>query len=203
MISMQIKTFKGGYDDNFSYVIYSGKKCCIIDPAVPAQEILDWIKHEGLELQFVVVMHSHHDHIVDLDAYKDLDIEVYGHESTKDVSITKKVDEGDLIGFGETKFKVLHTPGHIYDCICLLGDGKLFTSDTLFVQGCGRVDFAGSEPEKMFDTLQRLKNLPEDIIVYPGHDYGSTPTSTIGREKKNNQFFEMSKEEFLKQRLGL
>lgn len=182
---MPIQTFFGGYDRNFTYILFSQEKCCIIDPAVPAQEVLAWIREKKLLPQFVIFLHSHFDHIVDLDTYRHEGIPIWGHSSTE-IKVDRKVTEGENIGFDSIKIEVLHTPGHRYDCICLLVDGKyLFTSDTLFVENIGRIDLPGSDPKKMEETLQRLCQLPEDIIVYPGHDYGSTPTSTIGREKRN------------------
>ena len=98
----------------------------------------------------------------------------------------------------------MHTPGHRFDSLCLYNSRSksLFTSDTLFVHGCGRVDFEGSNPNLMLDTLERIKRMPEDTTVYPGHDYGPTKTSTIEIEKRMNPFLKMTREEFLKQRLG-
>lgn len=196
---MEIKTFKGGYDNNFTYIIHNNKKAAIIDPAVPAQEIFDYVKDKELEIQFVVIMHSHFDHLVDLEKYRKLAIPIYGHESSK-VMLDKKLKDNEIISFDNFKFRVLHVPGHRYDCLCLLIENNLFTSDTLFVEGCGRVDLPGSEPEVMFETLERLKQLPDNTTIYPGHDYGSTATSTLGKEKKNNRFLKMDKEEFLKDR---
>ncbi len=141
-----------------------------------AKEVIEYAKQ--FEVVGVVVMHSHFDHIVELEKYP---WKIYGHESTR-VKVDEKLKD-EIFGF-----KVLHTPGHIYDAICLYGYGKLFTSDTLFVEGCGRVDLEGAEPEKMQETLEKLKQLPDETVIYPGHDYGSTPSSTIGREKVNNGF---------------
>jgi hydroxyacylglutathione hydrolase len=197
---MNIKTFKGGYDQNFTYVLHDDNKCCILDPAVASGEVLAWVKGNNLVVEFVVFLHSHFDHIVDLDIYRKEGIPIYAYEST-DIPVDKKLVDGEEIGFNEVKLKVLHTPGHRFDSICLLMDANLFTSDTLFVEGCGRIDFEGSEPEKMWATLDRLKNMPGDLVVYPGHDYGSTPTSTIEKEKKNNRFFNMSREQFMDNRL--
>ncbi|MBT3835617.1 MBL fold metallo-hydrolase [Candidatus Woesearchaeota archaeon] len=191
---MNIKTFKGGYDDNFTYIIDNGKECIIIDPAVPLTQLQEYIKEHNLQLKFVVMMHSHRDHIVDLDKYK---VPVYGHESTK-IQITNPVKDNDEISIPNITFKVLHTPGHRFDCICLFDGKHLFTSDTLFIEGCGRVDFEGSEPELMQQTLEKIKNLPEHTIILPGHDYGSTPISTIGREKKNNPYLNKSEKYFLR-----
>ena len=191
---MNIKTFCGGYDSNFTYVIDNGKECLIIDPAVPSEELLNYINEQSLQLKGVIMMHSHHDHIVDLNKYT---VPIYGHESTK-ISVTNPVKDNDEISISGITFKVLHTPGHRYDSICLFDKKHLFTSDTLFIEGCGRVDFEGSEPELMQQTLERLKNLPEHTIILPGHDYGSTPISTIGKEKKNNPYLNKSDQYFLR-----
>ena len=193
---MEIKSFCGGYDHNFTYVISSKKECCILDPAVPANEVLSFIRQKNLKPAFVIFMHSHFDHVVDLAAYSKEGIPIYGHSSTK-IPVDMKLEDGNILLVGEIKIEVLHTPGHLYDCICLLAGKNLFTSDTIFVQGCGRIDFPGSEPEKMFDTIERIKKLPEDTIIYPGHDYGPTITSTIGNEKQKNKFFKLSKKDFL------
>ncbi len=184
---MKVQTFKGGYDSNFAYLVIEGKECLLIDPSVDAKFLLDYIEKNGLELKGVVVMHSHFDHTTDLDIYREEKVVLYGHESTK-VKVDKKVKEGDEIVIGEVVFKVMHTPGHVYDSICLYTEGYVFTSDTLFVHACGRVDFPGSDPQKMMESLKRLKELPEDTIVYPGHDYGPTKKSTIKEEKMNNPF---------------
>lgn len=194
---MEIKSFRGGYDHNFTYVLSSKKECCIIDPAVPADKVLSFIREKNLWVIFVIFLHSHFDHIIDLAVYRKEGIPIYGHSSTK-IPVDRKLEDGDILAVGEIKIDVLHTPGHLYDCICLLTGKNLFTSDTIFVQGCGRIDFPGSDPEKMFYTIERMKRLPEDTIIYPGHDYGPTPTSTIGNEKHKNQFFRLSKEEFFK-----
>ena len=196
---MQIKTFKGGYDNNFTYILYDKGECIIIDPAVSARVIFDFIEKENLKVKFMVVMHGHFDHTVDLDKYREKEISIYAHESSR-VDADKKLKDNDILNFLSINIIVLHTPGHINDAICLLINNWLFTSDTLFVEGCGRVDLQGSDPGLMFKTLERLKGLSDDIIVYPGHDYGSTKTSTMRREKKRNKFLLMGKEEFIRAR---
>ncbi|HIJ10626.1 TPA: MBL fold metallo-hydrolase [Candidatus Woesearchaeota archaeon] len=197
---MHIKTFKGGYDNNFTYLIIDGKECCVLDPAIPSKNIFSFVEKEGLTITFVLFMHSHFDHIVELEQYKEKGIPIYGHESTK-IEVDRKVKDNDILTVGETELNIMHTPGHRYDCVCVLVENNVFTSDTLFVGGCGRVDFEGSDPDAMFETLQKLKQLPDETIIYPGHDYGSTPRSTISKEKKQNFFFKIGKAEFLRRRL--
>lgn len=179
---MNIKTLCGGYDQNFTYIVHDDTQCCIIDPALPAGEVL---AAAPFRIIFVVFLHSHFDHIVDLEVYRQTGIPIYGHTSTK-VSVDRYLKDGEEFGFGGIQFKVLHTPGHRYDSMCLLAGKHLFTSDTLFVEGCGRVDVPGSDVQEMLKTLRRLRNLPGETIIHPGHDYGSTPITTIAREKKQN-----------------
>lgn len=179
---MKIITLKGGYDSNFTYILHNEKECCVLDPAVSSKEIFSRVEKEGLIVRFVVILHSHFDHIVELESFRKKGIAIYGHESAK-IDVQKRLREGDVIGFEGVKLTVLHTPGHRYDAICLLAGKKLFTSDTLFVQGYGRVDFPGSDQKLMKKSLQRLLSLSDDIVIYPGHDYGDTPTGTIGEIK--------------------
>ncbi len=193
---MIIKTFKGGYDGNFSYLAIDSDQALLIDTSIPATEILEYCEKENLKLCAVVVMHSHHDHIIDLDVYRRRGIPIIGHKSLP-FTIDQNVDETESVSVGRKKFTVMHTPGHRFDCICLFDGKRLFTSDTLFVGACGGVHFPGSDPGKMLETLNRLKRLPDDTIIYPGHDYGKTKTSTIKYEKQNNKFLNMTKEDFL------
>jgi glyoxylase-like metal-dependent hydrolase (beta-lactamase superfamily II) len=97
------------------------------------------------------------------------------------------LEDGRTLAVGKLEVQVLHTPGHTPDGCCFLAGKALFTGDTLFVGECGRVDLADSDVEAMYDSLmRRLFELPDDLVVYPGHDYGRTSTSTIGREKREN-----------------
>jgi len=110
------------------------------------------------------------------------------------------VSDGEFIKFGESEIKIIHTPGHSGDSICLIIDDKiLLTGDTLFVGSCGRLDLQGSDPNEMYNSIYyKLINLDGNLIVYPGHHYGSTKTSTLGKEKSTNFVFKFhSRQEFL------
>jgi glyoxylase-like metal-dependent hydrolase (beta-lactamase superfamily II) len=98
------------------------------------------------------------------------------------------VDDGDIIRLGNVPIKVIYTPGHTPDSICLLVDNKkLLTGDTLFVGECGRTDMLGGNSRSMYESLfNKLLKLGDDVEVYPGHDYGSKPSSTIDEEKRSN-----------------
>jgi len=184
---MEVISFKGGFDKNFSYLLLDGKDCCLLDSCLPAKEILDYVEKNKLNLKFVILLHSHFDHIVDLDKYKEAGIPLFAHESTN-VEADRKLRDKENIVLGSLKIKVIHTPGHRFDCICLQVKKCLFTSDTLFVNGCGRIDLPGSNPDEMWETLVKLRELPDDLVIYPGHDYGDKETDTLGSQKKKNKY---------------
>tara|TARA_Y100000310_G_scaffold345531_1_gene466095 strand:+ start:27013 stop:27756 length:744 start_codon:yes stop_codon:yes gene_type:complete len=202
-VMLQLKTFKGGYDDNFSYVLFDDKEACIIDAAIDPKILMKFVTDKGLELKLVVMMHSHFDHVVGYDFYRKHRVKIFASENfPKDVD--KKLSNGDSFFVGESELKVIATPGHIEDCICILVEGKLFTTDTLFIDGCGRCDLAGANVEKQYDSLyHKIMNLPDSTVIFPGHDYGSMEFDTLGNQKKSNHFLTArSKEEFIRERMG-
>lgn len=202
---LQVIQIKGGYDSNFCNLVWdeSTKEGAILDTSVSAKQMLELAKDKGVAVKFVLMMHSHFDHTVDLDVYRQEGIPIIAHSSFQDAH-DKSVDDGDELQIGSATIKIIHAPGHRFDCIMAYGDGKVFTSDVLFVQGCGRCDFAGSDVHEMYETLyNKFLALPDDTIVYPGHDYGPTPTSTVGEEKKLNHYLTCkSEKEFIVERMG-
>jgi hydroxyacylglutathione hydrolase len=180
---MNIKTFKGGFDCNFSYLVWEKEDVILIDPSTPADEILKFIFENKLNLIGVFIMHSHFDHLVDLDKYK---TRIFAHESSPKKD--KALKHNQNLKLAGLNIKVLHTPGHHLDSICLLIDNNLFTSDTLFIECIGRTDLEESNEEDMKKSLTLLKSLPPETQVYPGHDYGSKPKSTIGYELTHNPY---------------
>ena len=147
---LKIETFKGGYDHNFSYLLYDeeSKESIIIDTALDGQLLVNFAQENNLQIKYAVIMHSHFDHLVDLDYYRKNNISLVASEKSKE-QVNLKVKEGGILKIGKHEIKVLETPGHIYDAICLLVEDKLFTSDTLFIGCCGRVDLAGADPQEM------------------------------------------------------
>ena len=194
---LKLKTFKGGFDRNLSYVLYDdeSKEAAIIDISVEPKILIDFIKEEGLKLKFAVIMHSHFDHLNGYDYYREEGIKLVASEQIKK-AVDLKLKDGDELGsgkysnlgLGKHKLKVIHTPGHLFDAICLLVEGKLFTSDTLFIGCCGRTDLDGADPEEMKKSLEKIKFLPDETIIYPGHDYSSVPFTTLGEQKESNSY---------------
>jgi glyoxylase-like metal-dependent hydrolase (beta-lactamase superfamily II) len=102
-----------------------------------------------------------------------------------------KAESGDRIDVGGLEIQLLHTPGHTPGSQCFLVDGRIVSGDTLFIGACGRVDLPGGNPEQLYYSLtQKLMALPDDTILFPGHNYADRPTSTLGEEKQNNPYFQ-------------
>lgn len=201
----------GGFDDNFSYFIEEddSKRAAIVDPSnVKILEVE--IQQELLHPKMILLTHSHFDHTEGVDELvKKLGIPVYMHENARgrvDVpdEMSVYLKDGETIKIGNLHIEVIHTPGHIDDAVCFyIKEFKsLLTGDTVFVEGCGRADLEYSNVEDLFKSLQKIKKLPDDTKVFPGHDYGKRISSTIKDEKKNNPYFKAeSLDDFIKLRL--
>jgi hydroxyacylglutathione hydrolase len=175
--------------DNFSYIIADDitKEAVVVDPSFNADTIIRFVKEQDLNLKYIINTHHHMDHTAgNEDIRSSFNAKVVAHKLTKSRKDISVVD-GDVIRIGKVVIKVIHTPGHTPDGICLLVDGKLLTGDTLFVGECGRTDLPDSNVKDMYHSLfDKLMKLDDDIEVYPGHDYGPSPHSTIGIERKSN-----------------
>ncbi len=196
---MILEQVKVGNMENFTYILGTNNKAIVIDPSWEIEKILDILKKYKLNLIYIINTHSHFDHTLGNKELKSItNAKIAMHKNApleKDVGL----DEGSIIALDDIKIKVLYTPGHTKDSICLLTNNILFTGDTLFVGTCGRTDLPGGDAGELYDSLQRLSNLDDNIIIYPGHDYGFRQYSTIGYEKEYSTIFKIkSKEEFVK-----
>ena len=116
-----------------------------------------------------------------------LALTIFQCEASPPADIT--VSEGDRIEFGSQSLSVIHTPGHTPGGMCLYSDGHVFTGDTLFVGGIGRTDLPGGNMADLISSIKtKLVTLPDETLVFPGHNYGFSPQSTIGQEKQHNPF---------------
>lgn len=187
---MKILQIPVGQMANFTYIIADEEtdEAAVIDPSWDLDKVFDVLKKNGWTAKYVINTHSHFDHVLGNEQVaKATGAKIVQHESSQlDNQITVK--DGDTITIGSIKLRVVHTPGHSKDSMCLVLDGQfVFTGDTLFVGNCGRVDLPGSDPKEMYRSLfEKVGRLDEKLVVYPGHDYGTSPTSTIGHEKKFN-----------------
>ncbi|MEM2994669.1 MAG: MBL fold metallo-hydrolase [Candidatus Bathyarchaeia archaeon] len=178
------------YGDNFSYIIAdeTTREAAVVDPSFNADVLTQILRENKLSLKYIFNTHGHGDHTASNENLKyAFNAKIVAHKSSwisKDIG----VEDGDTLTVGKIQIKVIHTPGHTPDSICLLVNGeKLLTGDTLFVGECGRTDLPGGNPREMYHSLfNKLMKLDDYVEVYPGHDYGAQSHSTIGMEKRTN-----------------
>lgn len=208
---MIVKTYTVGPLAVRAYVIACPDtgEAMIIDPAGNEDYLASEIRDAGLNLRFIVNTHGHPDHTCGNRRMKELTgALVVMHEADDSLfrdpgvaamfkawgfepapSADRTVKHGDSIRVGHLTFEVIHTPGHTPGSVCLYGHGHVATGDTLFVGAVGRTDLPGGSFDTLIQSLKKhIVPLPDATIVLPGHDYGDTPTSTIGREKKENPY---------------
>ena len=193
-----VKQFIAG--NCYSYILSAQGQALIIDPHISlSQEYKKYLGHYRLQLKFIIDTHTHADHFSLAAVLKnEFGVAVVMHEKAISDVATQRAKDGDELSIGATKLKVIYAPGHTDDTINLYAPGLLFTADVLLIGSVGRSDFQNGSPESMFDTLQRLKALPVQTRVFPGHDYHQKKSSTIASEKENNPFLkEESKEKFV------
>ncbi len=192
-----IKQIKVGPMENFSYLVFDSgtQKGVIIDPGWESDRLLSIAREQHVDLVGILLTHAHFDHVggaVEMAQSSHAPIYVHAEEAgqveAEEGICVKATKDGDRIPAGHLELEVIHTPGHTPGSQCFLVPGNLFTGDTLFINACGRCDLAGSDPEKMRQSLKRLAALDENIVVWPGHDYAQRRASTIGDEKKNNPY---------------
>lgn len=186
----------------------STQKAFLFDPAWIPLEMYDQAVADGLTVEGVVLTHTHQDHVGGelfgqkipgirelIAAHPDLPVWVHESEATKLMEITGipeqnvriLIDE-QVLELGNVSIRCIHCPGHSPGGVSFLVDGHLIAGDTLFVQGVGRVDLPGSDPDALFYSLRRLMELPDDTKVYPGHRSAPEASSTIGSEKQLNPY---------------
>ena len=193
-----LKQFTAG--SCYSYVLNSGSETLIIDPHISlSEEYTAYLKKNKLQLKYIIDTHTHADHfslaVVLKDKFK---APVLMYEKAISEVADRRLKENDNIAIGSKQFKVIYTPGHTDDAMSIYGEGRLFTGDALLIGSVGRTDFQNGSPESMFDTLQKLKALPDKTIVFPAHDYNERRFSTIIGEKENNPFLKQeNKERFI------
>ena len=186
---MKVHQIEVGNMQNFTYILEDEEtgEGVIIDPSWNLEEIQQIITRNDIKIKYIVNTHHHFDHTLGNEAMaKSTGAKIIQHEaSTLKHDIV--VSDGHTIKFGKSELTVLLTPGHSKDSICLVGDRKIFSGDTLFVGNCGRVDLPGGSAKELYHSLiDIISKLDDALELYSGHNYGSTPTSTIGNEKQTN-----------------
>ena len=194
---------------NFTYLVgsRSSREVAVVDPAWEVDGILDRIDEQGYTLTAALATHYHPDHIGGgmgghsiagvTQLLERSPVKVYAHRDEaagvrKVTGISEsdlvKVDSGDKLTVGAIEIEFLHTPGHTPGSQCFRIKNTLVSGDTLFIDGCGRVDLPGSDSEQMFRSLQKLKALPDETLLLPGHNYSNVPNATMGEAKQVNAY---------------
>lgn len=195
---------------NFVYLVgdRATGEAVAVDPAHGPDDVVDILAADGMRLTGVLATHYHPDHvggemfgfsvagITQLLERADVPIHVQRDEAGFVTAVTGVTDPlvahdaGDVVTVGGLTIELLHTPGHTPGSQCFLVDGMLLAGDTLFLEGCGRTDLPGGDPEAMYDSLtRRLARVGDDTTLYPGHLYAPDPSATLGETRARNYVF--------------
>ncbi|HEY8122802.1 MAG TPA: MBL fold metallo-hydrolase [Myxococcota bacterium] len=204
-----------GEMQNFAYLIGSRatRECLLVDPAWAVDALVDRAEANGMRVTGALVTHYHQDHVggrifgmeieglAKLMARAPAPVHVHAHEAEGVRKVTGlsesdlvRHESGDALQLGTITVRFIHTPGHTPGSQCFLVEeagapGKLVSGDTLFLGSCGRVDLPGSDPAQMYDSLHnKLKRLPDETVLYPGHHYSAEPYGSMGEQKRRNTY---------------
>jgi glyoxylase-like metal-dependent hydrolase (beta-lactamase superfamily II) len=186
---MIVRQLAVGPMQNFVYLLVdeASRDALVVDSGWETEPILKAVAEEKAHVLYVVATHNHFDHVASLqDLAQALGAKVVAHVDSP-IQHDMSVKDGDTLKLGDKEVKVIATPGHSEDGICLYDGENLFTGDTLFIGGCGRTDLVGSSNEELFHSLHDvILKLPPSTRIYPGHDYGDAPSRDLGTESKRN-----------------
>ena len=206
---LYFKQFELGPMQNYVYLIGSSetRKVAVVDAAWQIDTILRIAAEDDVEITHALVTHTHPDHVggrfsgIDIEGVTELldkckakvVVQKSEAEFLKGLSPSDliKAESGDKIDVGGMEIQLLHTPGHTPGSQCFLVDDRIVSGDTLFIGACGRVDLPGGNAEQLYYSLtQKLMALPDDTILFPGHNYSDRAASSLGEEKQSNPYFQ-------------
>ncbi len=186
---MIVKQIAVGPMQNFVYLLGDEltREALVVDSGWETNSIVRQAQLQALIVKFVVATHEHYDHVSTVSELAgELGAQVVSHEVSP-VPASVRVKHGDELFLGRASVRVLHTPGHTRDSICLFDGENLFTGDTLFIDSWGRTDLPGGSAAALFRSLHEIiLKLPLRTVIYPGHDYGDVPSRRLGEESKVN-----------------
>ncbi len=207
-----LEQFEIGPLNNFLYFLGDAatKDIAVVDPAWDVNFLCREAQKKGYRITAVFLTHGHPDHVNGLNeilAQHDVPAYISRHEPdflTPRHQNIVKVENGDSLTVGSIDFRCLLTPGHTPGCQSFLYENIMISGDAIFIDGCGRCDLPGGDAGVMYDTLYNIiMPLPDDTVIFPGHNYGPTPFATLGSQKRTNPYLTCSsREEFLVHRMG-
>lgn len=210
--SLFLKQVELGPMANYIYFVgdRNTREVAVVDPAWEVDRIVAVAQENDLTISKILITHSHFDHINGVEELLNrTKARVYIHKTEAEFMRAVwpdlvKVESGDTTTLGDVEISFIHTPGHTPGSQCFLVQNTLVSGDTLFIGACGRCDLPGSSPEDMYASLtQKLMQLDERTLVFPGHNYAHKPYSTIGDEKRSNPYLQFqSLQDFLRRGMG-
>ena len=208
-----IEQIEIGPMQNFTYVVGSRatREVVVVDPAWDIDGIVRHLEARDYRLKGALITHYHPDHcggafgghsvegVAELIGRLPCPVYAHTHEADGVRKVTGlsesdlvRVSSGDTLAVGDISVEFLHTPGHTPGSQCFRVHNTLVSGDTLFINGCGRVDLPGSNSEDMFRTLLKLRDLPDDTLLLPGHNYGHVPNATMAETKRHNTYLRIN-----------
>jgi len=174
---------------NFAYLVIDegSREGMVIDSGWEIEPIVAVAKENGIKVKYVCATHGHFDHVKTIGALADaLGAKTVSHEESP-LASDVRVKDGDVLALGQTRVRVVHTPGHTIDSVCYYDGKDLFTGDTLFIGAWGRTDLPGGSAATLFESLHdKIMSLPRETLIYPGHDYGDVRFRSLGEESARN-----------------
>jgi glyoxylase-like metal-dependent hydrolase (beta-lactamase superfamily II) len=196
---------------NFVYLIgdRTTGECVVVDPAYGVDDLVRIAGADGMRITGALVTHYHPDHcggsmmgfniegVAELLRHDSVPVHVQDDEAEWVLKVTDLSDgdlvrhrSGDVVMVGEVPIELLHTPGHTPGSQCFFVDDRLVSGDTLFLDGCGRTDLPGGDPEALYQSLtQTLARVPDDAVLFPGHQYSPAPSELLGETRRRNMVF--------------
>lgn len=210
-MTVRIMQIPVGLMEVFCYLVWDPESLegALLDPAGDAERLLEIIESKHITLKYIINTHAHADHTVESETIRShTGAYIVMHALDDDFSrdpeniawnrklgfdppppADVRVEDGDELQLGNTSLKIIHTPGHTPGACCVLVEGNLFTGDTLFVGAVGRTDIPGASFETLLKSIkEKIITLPPETVIWPGHDYGDAPRSTVGEEIENNPY---------------
>ena len=187
---MFVKQFRVGGDRNFGYLVADPAtgRAAVIDPSYSPETIAAFARENGYEIAYLFNTHAHGDHANGNAAMERLTGRRALTLGSVEPASGLTLADGVRLPLGELEIRIIHTPGHTDDSICLLIGDAVFTGDTLFVGKVGGTDLSSGAAAEYDSLHRRLLTLPDATRVFPGHDVGTSPQSTIGEERRTNPF---------------